>query len=75
MYGTGMRIPFLRYVMNHLHLFVTNNYSFVCTITLLLPTTCLTLAIANIFSDTTLTSIIIIGQISTSPMDLFLHTK
>ena len=44
-YEIGTKIPFskwYRYVINHLHLYVTNYYIFVCIITLLLLTMCLT---------------------------------
>ena len=46
-----MRIQFskkYRYVTNHLYLYVTNYYIFVCRITLLLLTICLTLVNASI---------------------------
>ena len=57
MYGIGIRIPFSRYVINHWHLYVTNYYTFVCTITFLLLTVCLTSVKANISPNITFTTI------------------
>ena len=68
-------IPFSKqdlYVMNHLHLCVTNCYIFVCTITLLLFIMYLSLVNANISSNMIFIPITIFGQISACPMDLFL---
>ena len=45
--------------------------SFVWTSTLLLLTTCLIIVNANISWNTTVTTIVIYGQFSTGPMDLF----
>ena len=52
-YGIGMVILFYkhRYPFNPLHLYVTNNYIFVCSFMLLEHTICLTLVIANISSN------------------------
>ena len=74
MYEIGMIIPFskqYRYVTSHLHLYVTNYYIFVCTISLLLLIMCLTLVNADISRNTTFTTIVIFGQINICSMDLF----
>ena len=55
----------------HLHLYLTNYYNFVCTITLLLLTTCLTLVNCSIFANMTFTPIVIFGQISPGSMEIF----
>ena len=70
-----MRIPFStqsRYVTNHWHLYVTNDYIFVCTVILLLLTVGLNLVKANISWNTTFTTMVIFGQISIGTMDQFL---
>ena len=72
-YAFGMRIPFpkqYRYVTNHLYLYLTNYYIFVCTFTLFLLTICLAILNASIFSNMTFTPIVLFGQISSGPMDL-----
>ena len=59
-----------RDITNHLHLYVNNYYIFVCTVTLLLLGTCLTLVNTNISSNMTVTPIDIFGQISSDVMDI-----
>ena len=59
-----------RYVTNHLHLYVTNYYNVVCTITLVLLTMCLTLVIANISWNTSLTTIV---KLAKSAQDLWTY--
>ena len=60
------------YVKNHLHLYVTNYYIFVFTVTLLCLTMCLSLSNAHTSWNTTFTSIVICHQFSTGAKDLFL---
>ena len=74
-YEICTRIPFskqYKYVTNHMHLYVTNYYIFVFTVTLLLLTKCLSFINANNSSNTTYKTLVICHQISTSPRDLFL---
>ena len=69
-----MRIPFSKqyqYITNYLHLYVTNYYIFFCTIIHLLLTMCLALFSHNISWNSTFMTVIIFGQISICPMDLF----
>ena len=74
-YKIGMRISFLkqyRYVTNHVILFVTNYYIFVCIITHLLLTMCFTLVNATFSCNVTFTTIVMFGQNSTGLLDLIL---
>ena len=74
LYEICMRIPFskqYRYVTNHLHLYVTNYYIFVCRVTLLLHSMYLSLVNVNTSSNATFTTIVTCHQIGTGPMEFF----
>ena len=73
-YKIGKRIPFSKqctYVTNPLYLCVTNYYILVFTVILLLPMVCFNLANASISWNTTYSTIVIFGLISTGHMNLF----
>ena len=61
------------YVTDQLHLYFTNYYSFICQATLIPLAMCLHLPNAHISSNTSVTSIVILGKISLGFMDLILQ--
>ena len=60
-------------VINHLLIYLTNDYMCVCRITLLLFTMCLTPINANISSNMTFSPISTFGEISSGSMGLFFN--
>ena len=74
-YAVGRRIHFSKqywYITNHLHMYVTNYYTCVCTATIVPWFMCLTLVNVNVSSNMTFASVVIFAKINSDPVGLFL---